>query len=65
MLDLLMSWTKLPLGEDRGATMVEYGLLIVLIALIAMAGALALGGGLDTLFSRIGNCLSTAPAAGC
>jgi pilus assembly protein Flp/PilA len=40
--------------NDEGATMVEYGLLVVLIALAAAGGATTLGGGLNTLFGGIG-----------
>ena len=40
--------------EEEGAGLVEYALLIVLIALIATAGMFALGGGLNDLFSNIG-----------
>lgn len=67
MLDLLISWVKARMGSDEGATMVEYGLLIVLIALVAAVGALVLGNGLSGLFDRIGDCLAaTAPGAfGC
>jgi len=44
--------------------MVEYGLLIVLIALVAAVGAFALGGGLNTLFNDIKDCLAqTTPGA--
>lgn len=58
VLSLLITWAKTRMGSDRGATMVEYGLLIVLIALVAAAGALALGGGLGALFNRITACLA-------
>lgn len=64
VLDLLIAWVRAHIESDRGATMVEYGLLIVLIALVASVGAFALGGGLDALFDRITACLGT-PAAGC
>jgi pilus assembly protein Flp/PilA len=40
--------------NDEGATMVEYGLLVVLIALVAAAGAQTLGNGLNTIFGGIG-----------
>ena len=43
--------------EDRGATMVEYGLLVAFIALIALAGATFLGSQLRSLFSSIGSAL--------
>ena len=37
--------------EERGASAVEYGLLVTLIALAIIVGATALGTGLDGLFS--------------
>ena len=43
--------------EDRGATMVEYGLLVAFIALVALLGATFLGTQLKSLFSSIGNAL--------
>ena len=46
--------------DESGATMVEYGLLVVLIALIAATGANLVGNGLNTLFSKIGSVVSTA-----
>lgn len=58
VLDLFRLWVRTRLSDDRGATMVEYGLLIVLIALVAAAAALALGGGLSTIFQRIADCLN-------
>lgn len=38
--------------DEEGATMVEYGLLIALIALVAIAGVTVLGTTLNTLFSN-------------
>jgi len=46
--------------NDEGATMVEYGLLVVLIALVAAAGAQTLGNGLNTIFGGIGNAVAGA-----
>lgn len=43
--------------EDRGATMVEYGLLVAFIALVAVLGATFLGTQLKSLFSSIGNAI--------
>lgn len=42
---------------DRGATMVEYGLLLTFIALVALLGATFLGTQLQSFFSSIGNLL--------
>ena len=43
--------------EDRGATMVEYGLLVAFIALVVVLGATFLGTRLSSFFSSIGNAL--------
>jgi pilus assembly protein Flp/PilA len=54
---MLHAWTMLKsLGatirtREEGASMVEYGLLVALIALVAIAGVILLGNALDTLFS--------------
>ena len=41
------------LRDDRGATAVEYGLMVALIAVAIIATVLALGGKLNTLFTQI------------
>jgi pilus assembly protein Flp/PilA len=38
--------------DEEGATMVEYGLLVALIALVAIVGVTLLGGSLNTLFGN-------------
>ena len=63
MLELLVTWVKTRMQSDEGATMVEYGLLIVLIALVAAVGAFALGGALNNLFADIGVCLDGGAAS--
>jgi Flp pilus assembly pilin Flp len=60
-----MRWAYNRMRGDEGATMVEYGLLIVLIALVAAVGAFALGGGLDALFDKITACLKAGGTAAC
>jgi len=47
-------------GEERGAAAVEYGLIVALIALAITAGAIALGDGLDNLFSSAADELGSA-----
>ena len=49
----LKAWVATRVSEDRGATMVEYGLLVAFIALVALVGVTALGGALNTLFQGI------------
>jgi pilus assembly protein Flp/PilA len=43
---------------DRGATAVEYGLIIALIAAVIAATVAVLGNNLDTLFNDVSNCVS-------
>jgi pilus assembly protein Flp/PilA len=44
--------------NESGATMVEYVLLVSLIALIVATGANLMGNGLNSLFSNIGSVIS-------
>jgi pilus assembly protein Flp/PilA len=39
--------------DDRGATAVEYGLMVALIAIVIIAAVTLLGGNLSSLFSEI------------
>jgi pilus assembly protein Flp/PilA len=39
--------------DDRGATAVEYGLLVALIAVVIVAAVTVLGGNLAGLFNRV------------
>jgi pilus assembly protein Flp/PilA len=41
--------------DEGGATMVEYGLLVGLVAMVAMAAVQALGVNLSTVFSTVAN----------
>jgi pilus assembly protein Flp/PilA len=43
------------LRDEEGATMVEYGLLVALIAVVALAGVSLLGINVNTLFSTVGS----------
>ena len=42
---------------ERGASMVEYALLVGLIAVVAVVAVAALGGGIKGLFSSANNCV--------
>jgi len=53
MRSFIRSLTK----DVAGATMVEYGLMLALIAIVAMAGAAVIGSNASTLFSNVGNTL--------
>ena len=45
------------LRDERGATAVEYGLMVALIAVAIIATVLALGGKLNTLFQTVSNAI--------
>ena len=47
--------------RDRGATAVEYGLMIALIAAVIVGAVFALGGTVKNSFNKTSNCIS-APA---
>ena len=47
--------------DERGATMVEYGLLVGLIALVVALGATVLGQDISTMFNNIGTYLASIP----
>lgn len=49
--------------KDRGATAVEYGLMVGLIAVAIIAAVILLGGNLNTLFENIAGRLPTGAAA--
>ena len=57
---MLSLWTKLTtwVKEDKGASMVEYALLVVLIAIIAIVAVSIAGRQVSTAFSTIANTLS-------
>ena len=44
--------------EDRGATAVEYGLMVALIAIVIIAAVTLVGTNLDLLFDKIGAALT-------
>jgi pilus assembly protein Flp/PilA len=51
--------------EERGATAVEYGLLVALIAIIIIGAVTFLGGNLSDLFNKVGSSdKGSTPAAG-
>lgn len=48
-------------GRDDGATMVEYGLLMALIALAALTAVAVFSGGVSGLFETAGNSMISVP----
>jgi pilus assembly protein Flp/PilA len=49
----MITTLKTMIRDEEGATMVEYGLLVALIALVAIVGVTLLGTNLQKLFSTV------------
>ena len=57
---------RLPIKSDRGATAVEYAVMVALIAAVIILAVVFLGRTASSSFSRTGTCVSTqGTAAGC
>ena len=54
----LAMWLKAQTKSERGAAMVEYALLLALIAIVAIAALTLLGGTVSSNFSDINSTLS-------
>jgi pilus assembly protein Flp/PilA len=50
--------------DEDGPTMVEYGLLVGLIALVVALGASTLGTDISTMFNNVGTYLTSIPIPG-
>jgi len=48
-----LAWIQTRFDSDRGANLVEYALLLVLIALVAIGAVAALGNGTSSHYSEI------------
>jgi pilus assembly protein Flp/PilA len=55
-----ISSVKSFVAAEEGVTMIEYGLLAALIAVVCIAAITIVGTQLNTLFTKIGTTLSTA-----
>jgi pilus assembly protein Flp/PilA len=49
----MLSTLKSMIRDEEGATMVEYGLLVALIAMVALAAVTLLGKNLSSLFNTV------------
>lgn len=63
MLYMLNAFAADRLRREDGASAVEYGIMVALIAIVVSAGAFAIGGNLNELFNRVAECLTALPAA--
>ncbi len=53
----MLATLKSMIRDDEGATMVEYGLLVALIALVALGAVKMLGTNLSSLFNNVATTL--------
>ncbi len=59
--DFFASWTRARFADsDRGATMVEYALMVALIAVVCIAAVSLIGTNANTKFSTVGNSIGGA-----
>ena len=49
----MLTHIKTYLSDTRGATMIEYGLIAALVAVVLIVALTALGGGLSGLFNNV------------
>jgi len=54
------TWLRARFSEDRGASLVEYALLVALIAVVCIAAISLLGNAAASKFSSIGDTISSA-----
>jgi len=60
MLTKLYVRTRNHFESDEGATAVEYGLMVALIAVVIIGAVIALGENLDTIFQAIADAIGGA-----
>ena len=60
MKKLIERITYFLISKERGATAVEYALIVALIAMVIIVGLTAVGGGINTAFSNIAGKISGA-----
>jgi pilus assembly protein Flp/PilA len=60
MLRLWTAYQSRFIREEKGATMVEYGLMVALIAVVVIAAVTLIGTSLDTKFDEVGNAVGSA-----
>ena len=49
----MLSFVKNFVREEEGATMVEYGLMVALIAVVCIVAVALIGTNLDTMFNQV------------
>lgn len=55
--NILATWLKARINDERGASLVEYALLVALIAVVCIAAVTFLGNSADSKFSEVGSAI--------
>ena len=58
VVDFVSTWVRCRIADQRGASLVEYALLLALIAVVCIAAITLLGTTASTSFSRDANSLT-------
>ncbi len=64
-MNKLMTGIKRFVQDEEGVTMVEYGLIAALIAIVCIAAITAVGTNLNVVFESIRDCLKSPPGGIC
>lgn len=64
-MDKLKAMIQQFLAEEEGATMIEYGLLAALIALVVAAAVVTVGTALENRFNDVEACVNDATGNAC
>jgi pilus assembly protein Flp/PilA len=56
--DFISAWLTAKVDSDRGASLVEYALLVALIAVVCIAAVQALGGAASDSLSEVGSAVA-------
>ncbi|HEY8453506.1 MAG: Flp family type IVb pilin [Micromonosporaceae bacterium] len=64
MTRLVAMWKARLAGRDRGATAVEYGLIVALIAAVIVTVVWLLGGNIQQAFQTVNNCVQVPSGCG-
>ena len=59
-MELQVKESKIQDKKEKGATMIEYALMIALIAIVAVVAITNIGQAANEAFQRVGNSLNTA-----
>ncbi len=57
-IEFIKAWATAQAKTERGASLVEYALLVALIAVVCIAAVSALGGAASSKFSTVGSSIA-------